>query len=96
MLLTIAKDGPDDVVAEALRDGPVFYLVVAEPKTEAMAATAEPKRAILIGEDVADVGEVEAVCAVEELQVIAAPTGYAFAGLSKDTAIVIFGDCGNA
>jgi hypothetical protein len=90
--LTIAKDSPDDVVAEALSDGPVFYVVVAQPAAETMSAATQPERAVLIAEDGADVGEIEAVGAVEELPPIAAPTGCAARGLGKDAPASIFGD----
>src|SRR5271168_2718209 len=92
MLLTIAKDGPDDVVAEPLRDGPVLYLVVAEPTVGSVAAAAKPERAALVREDRADVGGVEAIGVIEELPVIAAPAGYAGGGLGEDAAAAVFCD----
>src|SRR5580700_3537561 len=57
-----------------------------------MTASAEPERALLVGEDCADVGKVETVGWVEDLPAIAAPACYAGAGLSKDAAFAIFGN----
>jgi hypothetical protein len=65
VILMVAKDTPDDIVGETLRYGPVLYVVVAKPAAKPMASAAEPERAVPVGEDGADVREVQAVGAVE-------------------------------
>ena len=90
VILSVAEDAPNNIISQALGYGPVLYLIVAKPAAKSVAARAEPERALLIGEDGADVGKVQTVGSVERLPAIAVPTCDPVAGLREDAAIPIF------